>query len=129
MDTDSVFIEAAFMLGRHSGDSELTPEGARMFARILDLTVRAGLANKPDLWESREAGRTYVLGVVGRIAKEAARMAGKGNEITADVIRRGANRIIEQERERFGMPIPDLSGAVQSQFCFCYVLSDLFGER
>lgn len=130
MDTDSVFIEAAFMLGRHSGECNLTPEGALMFRRVLDLTVRPGLANTPELWESPESGRSYVLGVIARIAGEAAQLAGKGNELTAGVVRQAANRVIEEQRERFGMPIPDLSQEmVVSKFCFAYVLSDLFGER
>ena len=129
MDTESVFIEAAFMLGRHSGGCDLAPEGARMFARILDLTVRAGIADDPHVWESRETGRTYVLGVVARIGKEAARLAGKGNEITAEVIRQASNAVIDEERQRFGLPAIDLAGAVLSKFCFAYVLSGLFGER
>jgi hypothetical protein len=128
MNTDSVFIEAAFALGRHSGSCELTEDGAAMFARILDLTVRAGIANTPDLWASRETGRTYLLGVVARIAEEAERLAGKGNEITADVIRQASNRLIDEQRERLGMPAPDRA-AVVSKFCFAYVLSDLFEER
>lgn len=128
MNTDSVFIEAAFALGRHSGTCDLTADGAAMFARILDLTVRAGIANTPDLWESPEYGRAYLLGVVAQVAEEAARGAGKGNEITADIIRQASNRIVGQERERLGMPAPDRS-AIVSKFCFAYALSDLFGER
>jgi hypothetical protein len=129
MNTDSVFIEAAFALGRHSGTCDLTSDGAVMFSRILDLTVRAGMANTPDLWESPEFGRTYLLRVVRHVAEEAERMAGKGNEITADIIRQASNRIIDQERERLGMPAPDRTSAIMSKFCFAYVLSDLFGER
>lgn len=129
MDTDSVFIEAAFALGRHSGTCELTADGAVMFSRILDLTVRAGIANTPDLWESPEYGRSYLLGVVALVAAEAERMAGKGNEITAEIIRQASNRIIDAERERLGMPAPDRTSAIVSKFCFAYVLSDLSGAR
>jgi hypothetical protein len=129
VDSDSVFIEASFMLARHSGDCDLTPEAAAMFARILNLTLRAGLANSPDLWESRETGRTYVLGVVARIGEEAARLAGKGGDISAEVIRQAANRIIAEQRERFGLTASRPGEQVMSKFCFAYVLSDLFGER
>lgn len=128
MDTDSVFIEASFTLGRSAGGCQLSSEAARMFGRILDLTVAAGLANSPDLWESRETGRDYVLGVVARIGEEAASLAGKNREITPDVIQKAASRIIDRERERFNIPAPDRN-AIVSKFCFAYVLSDLFGER
>ena len=129
MDTDSVFIEASFTLGRTSGGCQLAPEGARMFRRVLDLTVAAGLANTPELWESKETGREYVLGVVARIGEEAARLAGETREITAEIVREAANRIIERERERFKIPAPDRAGLVVSKFCFAYLLSDLYGER
>ncbi|HEX6617080.1 MAG TPA: hypothetical protein VF046_12325 [Gemmatimonadales bacterium] len=128
MDTDSVFVEASFTLGRSAGGCQLSSDAARMFGRILQLTLAAGIANTPDLWESRETGRDYVLGVVARIGEEAARLAGKDREITADIIREASNRIIDRERERFGLPRPDQS-AILSKFCFAYVLSDLFGER
>jgi hypothetical protein len=44
MDADSAIIEAAFTLGKYAGTANLTPDGARMFARLLDLTVRPGIA-------------------------------------------------------------------------------------
>lgn len=128
MDTDSVFIEASFMLGRSAGGCQLSSGAARMFGRILELTLAAGLANTPDLWESQETGRDYVLGVVARIGEEAARLAGKDREITDDILRQASNRIIDRERERFGLPLPDRNMVV-SKFCFAYVLSDLYGER
>ena len=127
MDTDSVFIEASFMLGRSSGGCQLNSDAARMFGRVLELTLAAGLATTDDLWASREKGRDYVLGVVARIGEEAARLAGKDREITADIIREASNRIIDRERERLGMPRADRS-IILSKFCFAYVLSDLFEE-
>jgi hypothetical protein len=128
MDTDGAFIEASYTLGRSSGGCQLSSDAARMFGRILQLTLAAGLANSPDLWESKETGRDYVLGVVARIGEEAARLAGKNREITADMLRAASNRIIDRERERFGLPEPDRS-AILSKFCFAYVLSDIFEER
>lgn len=126
MDTDSVLIEASFALGRHSGKCNLTPDGARMFSRLLDLTVRAGIAETPDAWESQETGRTYVLGVVAEIAKLAAQAAGPSHELTGEVVRRAANQVIDRERKRFGIPRRDPGEFVRSKFCFCYVLTDLF---
>jgi hypothetical protein len=126
MDFDSVLIEASFALGKHSGKCNLTPDGAAMFSRLLDLTVRAGMASTPDLWESPETGRAYLLGVVAEIAQLAAKTAGAGHDLTGEILRRAANDLIERERRRFGLPRLDPSEFVLSKFCFCYVLTDLF---
>jgi len=125
MDTDSALIEAAFTFGKHCGKCQLTPDGARMFARVFDLTVRAGIANSPKLWESRD-GRAYILGAMAQIGKGAARLAGRGQEITADIFQQAANRVIDDQRERLGMPRPDPVGRVLSKFCFAFVYSDLY---
>jgi len=126
MHTDSVLIEAAYMLGKHSGSCSLTPDGARMFSRVFDLTIRAGIANSPNQWSSRKAGRAYALKVVARMGQAAAKLAGRGRDITAEIMQSAANSVIDSERQRFGLPLPDPRQQVLSKFCFCFVLSDIF---
>jgi len=126
MDTDSVLIEASFALGRHAGKCSLTPDGARMFSRLLDLTVRAGIAETPDAWESPDTGRNYVLGVVAQIAEQAASAAGPSHELTAEIVRQAANQVIDKQRKSLGIPRPDPTQRVLSTFCFCYLLNNLF---
>ncbi len=48
MDSDSVFIEASFMLARHSGDCDLTPEAAAMFALIRPIGGPTGAQRSPN---------------------------------------------------------------------------------
>jgi hypothetical protein len=125
MDTDTALVEAAAVFGKRSGTAELTPDGARMFARIFDLTLRAGIANAPDVWESKDAGRTYALAMIARIAEDAAKMAGNTNAITGEILQQAANRIIDEQRKRLGLEVASVSSRT-SVFCFCYVHSDLF---
>ena len=128
MDTDTALVEAAAVFGKRSGSSELTPDGARMFSRIFDLTLRAGLANAPDVWESKESGRAYALGTIGQIAEYAAKLAG-GGDITGEIMQRAANEVIEQQRQRLGFTALAAESRT-SVFCFAYVHSDLFmGQR
>jgi hypothetical protein len=126
MITDSVLVEAAYTLGKHSGNCNLAPDGAAMFSRVFDLTVRAGIAVSPDQWASKKAGRSYVLEAVARMGQTAAELAGRGGDITEAIMRRAANTVVDQERQRLGIPMPERQAIVQSQFCFCYVISDLF---
>jgi hypothetical protein len=124
MDTDTALVEAAAVFGKRSGSSELTPDGARMFARIFDLTLRAGIANDPAVWESKESGRTYALKTIAQIAEYAAKLAG-GGAITAEVMQKAANEVIDQQRDRLGVSALGITSRT-SVFCFAYVHSDLF---
>ncbi len=126
MITDSVLVEAAYTLGKHSGNCNLAPDGAAMFSRVFDLTVRAGIADSPDQWASKKFGRSYVLEAVAQMGRTAAELAGQGGEITEAIMRRAANTVVDQERERQRIPRPDRQGIVVSKFCFCYVISGLF---
>ena len=127
MDTDTALVEAAAVFGKRSGRSELTPDGARMFSRIFDLTLRAGIANNPEVWESKESGRTYALGTIGQIAEYAAKLAG-GGAITGEVLLKAANELIDQQREQLGINAAAVSSRT-SVFCFAYVHSDLFMDQ
>jgi hypothetical protein len=124
MDANSILAEAAFMFGKHAGTCDLTPDGAAMFSRVFDLTVRATLAENPDQWESSETGRTYALGMIAHMGEEAARLAGSGRDITDEILRRAANKFIDQERRRRGIDI-DILGE-RSIFCFHYLYASLF---
>lgn len=126
MDADTALIEAAFTLGRHSGGAALTPEGASMFSRLLALTVRAGIANDPDAWDAPKAGRAYVLGAIERLARSAADKAGPGGALSADLLRRAACDVIDDERRKMGITRPPASDAAKSKFCFAFMDSDLF---
>lgn len=125
MDSDTAIIEAAFTLGKHAGKSTLSPEGARMFSRLLDLTVRAGIANDPEAWDDPKSGRAFVLSAIEQLAASAARAA-EGKELTPEILQHATNQIVDEQRRTFGFPAP-APGAVKSPFCFAYVASDLFG--
>jgi hypothetical protein len=125
MDSDTAIIEAAFTLGKHTGKATLTPEGARMFSRLLDLTVRAGIANNPEAWDDPRSGRTFVLEAIEQLAAAAARAA-KGEELTPEILREATNQVVEEQRQTLGIQPAAVSG-VKSPFCFAYVASDLFG--
>lgn len=92
-----------------------------MFSRLFDLTIRPALANNPDQWESREAGRTYALEMVARISEEAARLAGDKGQITADMIRDAGNRVIKEQESKYV--------GILSIFCFCYKMTRLHDGR
>jgi hypothetical protein len=126
MDSDSAIIEAAFTLGKHAGGCNLTPEGARMFSRLLDLTVRAGMANDPEAWESPKSGRAFVLGAIEQLATSAARAAKPGNDLTPEILRQATNQVVDEQRRKLGIPRPSPSEIVLSKFCFAYLLCELF---
>jgi hypothetical protein len=124
MDFDSAIIEAACTLGKGAGSATLTPDGARMFSRLLDLTVRAGIANDPTAWDDPKAGRAFVLAAIQQLAAAAARAA-NGKELTADILRQATNEVVDEQRRKLGLQRP-APGGVRSPFCFAYVASDLF---
>ena len=121
MDLDSILIECTFIFGKHAGKCDLTPNGARMLSRLFDLTIRPGIANSPDQWESREVGRTYALEMFARLGEDAARLAGQGGDITDAMLHQAANKIIKDQEIRFP--------TIVSKFCFCYRATDLYGDR
>jgi hypothetical protein len=116
MDADSILIECAFIFGKHARKCDLTPDGAHMFSRLFDLTIRPGIAK--DEWESREVGRTYALKMFARCGEDAAKLAGTGRDITGEILRQAANQIVRHEEDRF--PV------IRSRFCFCYRETDLY---
>ncbi|HSM15876.1 MAG TPA: hypothetical protein VK845_02615 [Gemmatimonadales bacterium] len=124
MDANVILTEAAVMFGKHAGTCDLTPDGAAMFSRVFDLTVRPALAANPEQWESPDAGRSFALGMIAHIGAEAARLAGPGRDITAEILRRAANKFIDRERRRLGIDIE--RHGQRSVFCFCYLLVPLF---
>lgn len=121
MNVDSILIECAFIFGKHAGTCDLTPEGTRMFSRLFDLTIRPGIANRQDQWESREAGRTYALEMFARFGEDAAKLAGAGHDITDEMLRAAANKIIAVQEKKFQR--------VLSPFCFCYRSTGLYTEQ
>ena len=126
MDADSAIIEAAFTLGKYAGTANLTPDGARMFARLLDLTVRPGIANDPEAWDSPKSGRSFVLWAIEQLATSAARSAKAGGDLTPDILRQAVNEVVDEQRRRLGITQPSPSGILRSKFCFAYLASDLF---
>lgn len=126
MASDSAVIEAAFTLGKHAGGRTLTPDGARMFSRLLDLTIRAGIANDPEAWTADRGGRSFVLETIARLARNAAEAAGKGGELTPEILRRAASQVVDEERRRLGIQIPKATGEVTSKFCFAFMASEVF---
>jgi hypothetical protein len=127
MDADTAIIEAAFTLGKHAGTANLTSEGARMFGRLLDLTVRPGLANDPDAWDSpKGGGRSFVLGAIEQLAASAARATEPGGDLTPEILLQATNEVIEEQRKRLGITSPEPSGIQLSKFCFAYLASSHF---
>ena len=126
MDSDTAIIEAAFTLGKYAGACNLTPEGARMFSRLLDLTVRPGIANDPEAWDSPKSGRTFVLGAIEQLATAAARAATPGNDLTPEILNQATNQVVDEQRRKLGITRPAPSEILRSKFCFAYMASDLF---
>jgi hypothetical protein len=126
MDSDSAIIEAAFTLGKHAGACNLTPEGARMFSRLLDLTVRAGIANDPDAWDAPQGGRDFVLGAIQRLAVAAERSATPGSDLTPEVLLQAANQVVDEQRRKLGIERPTPATIERSKFCFALLVSRLF---
>ena len=126
MDSDSAIIEAAFTLGKHAGTCNLTPDGARMFSRLLDLTVRPGIANDPEAWDSPGSGRAFVLGAIEQLATSAARAAQPGNDLTPEILRQATNQVVDEQRRKLGISRPSPADFVRSKFCFAYLVSELF---
>jgi hypothetical protein len=125
MDADSAIIEAAFTLGKHAGDCNLTPEGARMFSRMLDLTVRAGIANDPEAWDAPQGGRAFVLSAIEQLAGAAAQAAKPGGDLTPEHLRQAVNQVVDEQRRKLGIDTSPV-GIERSKFCFAYLSSRLF---
>ena len=125
MDPDTAIVEAAFTLGKHAGASNLTPEGAQMFARLLDLTVRPGIANDPEAWDDPKTGRTFVLGAIAQLAAAAARAA-NGGDLTPEILQEATNRVVDEQRLKLGISRSGANEIIRSKFCFAYLGSGLF---
>ncbi len=120
MDATDILIESGYIFGQHSDGRRLTPDAVRMFGRIFDLTVRPALAVSSRRWRHREIGRRYALNVTKRIAEAAVELAGKKGALTGQILKRAANEVIDQERDRFDIAVPLRAAAGGSKFCDAY---------